>query len=75
MQEQSLCHFNMTIQMSEKPETHTKRHQNKNQNPGNLVDMRLTICHVNSVNQWVITLYISNLESCGREEEEEVGGF
>ncbi len=76
MQEQSLCHFNMTIQMSEKPETHTKHHRNKNQNPGNLVDMRLTICHINSVNQWwVITLCISNLESCGREEEEEVGGF
>jgi hypothetical protein len=48
MQEQSLCHFNLTIQMSEKPETRTKRHRNKNQN---LVDMRLTICHVNSVNQ------------------------
>jgi hypothetical protein len=34
MQERSLCHLNMTIQMSEKPETHAKRHLNKNQNLG-----------------------------------------
>jgi len=41
----------MTIQMSEKPETPNQTSSEQEPEPGNLADMRLTICHVNSVNQ------------------------